>query len=161
MLRRSAERPGTKILQRSLIEGLGLQGMIVSGVMGFTFLDEQVEELLSSLPPVPKVLIARSFAGHPSVFVDNRAGIAAMVDHLVEVHGRRRIAFVAGHVHGGDAIQRRDAYRNALERHGISYDPGLVYQPSGEYDPYAGARAVDAIWTRAGRAAGCVCSQQR
>jgi DNA-binding LacI/PurR family transcriptional regulator len=146
-----AESTAVKRSQRSMVEGLGLDGMIVSGIMGFTFLDGQVEELLASLPPVPKVLIARSFGGRPSVFVDNRAGILSMVDHLVRVHGRRSIAFIAGHAHGGDATRRYDAYREALVVLGLGYDPELVYQPSGEYDPYAGMKAVRAIWGRARR----------
>ena len=146
-----AEAPGARLSQRSLIEGLDLNGMVVSGVMGFTFLDDRIEAFLSTLPPVPKVLIARSFGGRPAVFTDNRAGILSMVDHLVEVHGRRSIAYVAGHAHGGDAIQRHDAYREALGAHGIPYDPDLVYRPSGEYDPYVGVKAVRAIWSDAGR----------
>jgi DNA-binding LacI/PurR family transcriptional regulator len=146
----AAEAQETKISERSLIEGLDLDGIIVSGIMGFTHPDEQIEAFLASLPSVPKVLIARSFAGRPAVFIDNRAGISSMVDHLVEIHGRRTIAFVAGHAHGGDAIQRHDAYREALGRHGIAYDPDLVYLPSGEYDPYVGAKAVRAIWGDAG-----------
>lgn len=146
-----AEPRAAKLAQRSLIEGLGLDGIIVSGIMGFTFLDEQVETFLASLPPVPKVLIARSFAHRPSVFVDNCAGILSMVGHLVQVHDRRRIAFIAGHAHGGDAILRYHAYREALDLHGLVYDPTLVYRPSGEYDPFAGAKAVKAIWGESGR----------
>ena len=146
-----AEPPAVKRAQISMIEGLGLDGIVVSGIMGFTFLDEQVEAFLASLPPVPKVLIARSFADRPSVFVDNRAGIHAMIGHLVQVHDRRSIAFIAGHAHGGDAMQRYDAYREALDFHRLAYDPVLVYRPSGEYDPFAGAKAVKAIWGDAGR----------
>jgi len=146
-----AEPEAVKRAQVSLVEGLGLDGIVVSGIMGFTFLDSQIETFLASLPPVPKVLIARSFAGRPSVFVDNRAGIHAMVGHLVQVHNRRSIGFIAGHAHGGDAMQRYGAYREALDLHGLVYDPALVYRPSGEYDPFVGAKAVKAIWGDAGR----------
>ncbi|MGD0726837.1 MAG: substrate-binding domain-containing protein [Spirochaetia bacterium] len=146
-----AEPRAAKLAQISLIEGLALDGIVVSGLMGFTFLDEQIEAFLASLPSVPKVLIARSFADRPSVFVDNRAGIHSMVGHLVQTHNRRSIAFIAGHAHGGDAIQRYNAYREALDLHGLVYDPALVYRPSGEYDPFAGAKAVKAIWGDAGR----------
>jgi hypothetical protein len=48
-------------------------------------------------------------------------------------------------------MQRYDAYREALDTHGLAYDPVLVYRPSGEYDPFVGARAVKAIWGDAGR----------
>ena len=146
-----AEPEAVKRAQVSLVEGLGLDGIVVSGIMGFTFPDVHIEAFLAALPPVPKVLIARSFADRPSVFVDNRAGIHAMVGHLVQVHNRRSIGFIAGHAHGGDAMQRHDAYREALGLHGLVYDPALVYRPSGEYDPFVGAKAVKAIWGDAGR----------
>jgi DNA-binding LacI/PurR family transcriptional regulator len=137
--------------QRSVIEGVGLDGMVVSGTMGFTFLDHQIEDFLASLPLVPIVLIGRRFAERPSVFVDNRAGIIAMVGHLVQAHGRRSIAFIAGHAHGRDAMQRLAGYREALGMNGLPYDSLLVYQPSGEYDPFVGAKAVDALWGKDGR----------
>ena len=134
--------------QRSIIEGIGLDGMVVSGTMGYTFLDEQVDGFLQSLPRVPVVLIGRSFAERPSILVDNRAGIIAMVEHLARAHGRRRIAFIAGHAHGRDAIERLAGYRDGLRMNGLPYDPGLVYQPAAEYDPFVGAKAVDALWAR-------------
>jgi DNA-binding LacI/PurR family transcriptional regulator len=141
-----AESPASQRAQRSLVAGLDLDGMVVAGTMGFTLLDTQIEQFLSSLSTVPMVLVARSFASRPSVFIDNRAGILTMMEHLVKVHGRRRVAFIAGHAHGGDAIQRYDAYREALDIHGLKFDSSLVYRPSGEYDPFVGAKAVKKIW---------------
>jgi phosphoserine phosphatase RsbU/P len=141
-----AESLAWQATRNDLVAGLDLDGIVVPGTMRFTFLDAQIEEFLSSLSPVPMVLIARSFASRPCVFTDNRAGILAMVEHLVKAHGRRRIAYIAGHAHGADAIQRHDAYREALDIHGLEYDPALVYRPTGEYDPFVGAKAVGKIW---------------
>jgi DNA-binding LacI/PurR family transcriptional regulator len=141
-----AESPASQAAQRSLVAGLDLDGIVVAGTMGFTFLDAQIEQFLSSLSTVPMVLISRSFASRPTVFIDNRACILTLMEHLVKVHGRRYIAFLAGHAHGGDAIRRYDAYREALDIHGLEYDSTLVYRPSGEYDPFVGAKAVRKIW---------------
>ena len=124
--------------------------MVVSGTMGYTFLDDQIEEFLAFLPRVPTVLIGRSFAERPSILVDNRASIIALVEHLARAHGRRRIAFIAGHVHGRDPIERLAGYCEGLRVNGLPYDPELVYQPGADYDPFVGAKTVDALWGKRG-----------
>src|SRR5688572_9255307 len=45
---------------------------------------------------VPVVAVGIDVLETPSVWVDNGVGIHAVVDHLVTVHGKRRIAFVRG-----------------------------------------------------------------
>ena len=145
-----AQREAALWAQRSIIEGIGLDGMVVSGTMGYTFLDDQVEGFLESLPRVPIVLIGRSFAERPSILVDNQASIVAVVEHLARAHGRRRIAFIAGHAHGRDPIERLAGDREGLRVNGLPFDPELVYQPGAEYDPSVGAKTVDALWGKRG-----------
>ncbi|WP_437734802.1 LacI family DNA-binding transcriptional regulator [Sorangium sp. So ce1335] len=76
----------------------------------------------------PSVLLYRSAPeglSLPSVLIDNEAGVRAAVDHLIEAHGRRRIAFLRGRAGSEDAALREAAYRESLARHGIPVDPGL------------------------------------
>ncbi len=54
----------------------------------------------------------------PAVCVDDRAGIAAAVDHLVE-SGHTRIAHVGGPARYLHAASRRRAWQTALRRHGL------------------------------------------
>ncbi|WP_437968420.1 LacI family DNA-binding transcriptional regulator [Sorangium sp. So ce260] len=61
----------------------------------------------------------------PSIVIDNEAGVREAVDHLIQVHGRRRIAFLRGPAGNEDAGRREEAYRATLVRHGIPFDPGL------------------------------------
>ncbi|WP_438026964.1 LacI family DNA-binding transcriptional regulator [Sorangium sp. So ce233] len=61
----------------------------------------------------------------PSVVIDNEAGVRAAVDHLIEAHGRRRIAFLRGRPGSEDAARREEAYRESLARHGVPVDPQL------------------------------------
>lgn len=89
---------------------------------------------------VPAVSLSEPLAGQPSVVVDNEAGAREAVEHLVKVHGRRRIAFVRGPPHNSDANARFAAYRNALSRLGLPYDPDLVVD--GDFSRNAGVRAV-------------------
>ncbi len=63
----------------------------------------------------------------PAIAIDNYGGIKRAVTHLVE-HGHRRIAFIAGSPNDldGDSGERLQAYRAALEAHGIDVDPALI-----------------------------------
>ncbi len=61
--------------------------------------------------------------GVPSLVLDNRPGMEAVVEHLIRDHGRRQIAFLAGTPENPEANARFDAYRAVLNRYGIAFDP--------------------------------------
>ena len=61
--------------------------------------------------------------GVPSLVLDNRPGMEAVVEHLIRDHGRRKIAFLAGTPENPDATARFEAYQTVLNRHGIELDP--------------------------------------
>ncbi|MFZ4877650.1 LacI family DNA-binding transcriptional regulator [Janthinobacterium sp. Mn2066] len=60
------------------------------------------------------------------VGVENVEATAQLVGHLIEVHGHRRIGFIAGAAGLSTTNERVEGYRLALERAGISFDPALV-----------------------------------
>jgi DNA-binding LacI/PurR family transcriptional regulator len=62
----------------------------------------------------------------PCVTVENRGASCRLVEHLIEVHGRRRIAFLRGPEGHEDSFWRETGYRKALEGQGIPFDPHLV-----------------------------------
>ena len=78
----------------------------------------------------------------PVVLADNRAGVAEAVSHLVE-HGHRRIAF-AGYLGVDDVRERHAAYRAALQAHGITPDPRLLFEAD-ENQEAAGERVGHAL----------------
>ena len=61
--------------------------------------------------------------GVPSLVLDNRPGMEAVVEHLIRGHGRRKIAFLAGTPENPEATARFEAYQAVLNRHGIAFDP--------------------------------------
>ncbi len=61
--------------------------------------------------------------GVPSLVLDNRPGMEAVVEHLIRDHGRRKIAFLAGTPENPEATARFEAYQAVLNRHGIALDP--------------------------------------
>lgn len=62
----------------------------------------------------------------PYVTFENKSGARKLVDHLIEVHDYRRIAFLRGPEDQEDSYWRELGYREALEAHGIPFDPALV-----------------------------------
>jgi DNA-binding LacI/PurR family transcriptional regulator len=75
---------------------------------------------------VPLLCIGLDIPGHASVFVDNGVGAYATIKHLIEKHGRRKIACFRGPLHSAEAEQRYAAYTRALADHGLTVDPQLV-----------------------------------
>lgn len=62
----------------------------------------------------------------PCVTIENKAGAFALTEHLITVHGYRKIAFLEGPVTHEDSYWREMGYREALSAHGLKHDPGLV-----------------------------------
>lgn len=62
----------------------------------------------------------------PIVTIENQSGAQKIVEHLIEIHDRRRIAFLQGQDGHEDSMWREKGYRAALESHAIRFDPSLV-----------------------------------
>lgn len=68
---------------------------------------------------VPVTVIAGSPADHEFdvVTADNLAGSAAIIEHLIEEHGTRRIYYVEGPQDAPDAVERRLGLQHVLRKH--------------------------------------------
>ena len=62
----------------------------------------------------------------PCVTIENKAGAKKLVDHLIEVHGYQKIAFLSGPATEEDSKWREMGYRESLFAHNIPFDPGLI-----------------------------------
>ena len=62
----------------------------------------------------------------PVITIENKDGAAMLVNHLIEIHKRRRIVYLQGPKGHEDSGWRERGYREALEDHGISFEPELV-----------------------------------
>jgi DNA-binding LacI/PurR family transcriptional regulator/signal transduction histidine kinase len=121
-----------------------VDGVIVLGGAVNCFAEPAAREaLLARWAPLPVLNLASRVEGVPSLLVDNEAGVHALMDHLVLQHGRRRIAFIRGPASSPDAEARYRAYRDALERHGLPFDPAYTW--AGDFTREAGVRAVQAF----------------
>jgi len=97
------------------------------------------EELSAALPKgLPSMLInTRAGAGeHPSIHLDNAAGVRAVVDHLAKL-GRRRLVHISGPVDNIDAQEREAAFRAAVASRGLD---GRVV--AGNFETESGEAAI-------------------
>jgi LacI family transcriptional regulator len=70
----------------------------------------------------------------PYVTVENKAATRRLIDHLIEVHGRRRIMFLRGPATQEDSRWRELGYQTSLSAHDIPYDPSLILNGGFERD---------------------------
>jgi LacI family transcriptional regulator len=101
------------------------------------FSDGLVDEDLRSLNAsgFPMVLVHRTAPpplSIPSVTVENTEITTQLIEHLIQVHGKRRILFVRGPIHQEDANRREIGYKAALAANGIAFDESLVL--NGEFE---------------------------
>ena len=73
--------------------------------------------------------------GIPSVVLDSYQGMREAMAHLIEVHGRRRLAFIRGPQGHRDADERYRAYLDALNEYGLPVVPDLVSPNYKWFDP--------------------------
>jgi LacI family transcriptional regulator len=105
---------------------------------------EPVKRLARLAARVPVVLIAGSpdVPGADVVATDNRAGIRALVGHLIERHGRTRLWYVDGPPDAPDAQERRAAFEEALAQH---QGARLAGRSEGRFAALSGQHAVREI----------------
>lgn len=62
----------------------------------------------------------------PVITIENKDGALMLINHLIEVHGRRRIVYLQGAEGHEDSAWRERGYRESLEAHSIPFDPNLI-----------------------------------
>ena len=106
-----------------------LDGVIIfSGFIISTIDTEKFKEYVARIAEIiPVVSVSYVMPGIPSILVDNNTGTYAAVEHLIQVHGKKHIAFVKGPDGHLEAEERFDGYKRALESNGLTYDERYVF----------------------------------
>jgi DNA-binding LacI/PurR family transcriptional regulator len=97
------------------------------------FSDGLMDEDLVNLNSIgfPVVLVHRTpptSAPLPSVTVENVEITKKLVEHLIQVHNKRRILFLRGPLHQEDSARREAGYKSALQANNIPFDESLVLE---------------------------------
>lgn len=112
--------------------------ILVPGTWGAALDSPEVVALLERYAALPFCVIGARLGDAPSVCVDNIGGVQEMTRHLIQAHGRKRVAFIEGR--GAEARERRTGYERALAAAGHEQDPELIF--AGDYTPESGRAAV-------------------
>jgi DNA-binding LacI/PurR family transcriptional regulator/signal transduction histidine kinase/ActR/RegA family two-component response regulator len=131
-----------ELMHPDRVDGVVLLSSSLSSYGGIS----SIERLAARLAPMPLVSLGLPVSGLPSVIIDNRGGMRAVVEHLVREHGCRRVAFIGGIADNTEAKDRLAGYRAVLEEHGIAYDPTLV--EVGDFRGSGGRAAMERLLAR-------------
>ncbi|MGD0851772.1 MAG: LacI family DNA-binding transcriptional regulator [Acidimicrobiales bacterium] len=115
-----------------------------------TLIGHWVDGIMITTTPFTAVGFSDLLHGTPCVFIDetvegvgagsitleNRDGIALLVDHLAETHGHERIAFLGGRPDRTDGRERREGFLTAMARRGLLVAPEHVSE--GEWSVRSG-----------------------
>jgi signal transduction histidine kinase len=82
----------------------------------------------------------------PSVIVNGRKAMTELVEHLVTVHARKRLAFIGGLPGNSEAEARLAAYLDVLERHNLARFPEFLVH--GYFARDRGERAMHELLSR-------------
>lgn len=114
-----------------LVTPQNVDGIITwASAIGNYMTAEEIQAFHDRYRPLPIVTIGRTVKGIPSLLMDSYEGMREAIVHLIEVHGRRRLAFIRGPETHFYAQERYRAYTETLAAYGIPFDANLVTPPS-------------------------------
>ncbi len=119
--------------------------VLVPGTWGAALDSAPVQRLLQRYSSMHTCIIGARVGDAPSVCIDNSVGVQEMTRHLIERHGRKRVAFIAGR--GFESDERQRGYERALRDAGLPPAPELVY--AGDYSLESGREGA-ARWCGVG-----------
>lgn len=114
-----------------------LDGLIVSSGSISTFISQrEFEKFLSFFKDKPLVSIGRHVPGIPSIKSNNKKSMGLIMEHLLDVHGLERVAFLKGPDNNPEARERYQTYCEYLDRYNLPVDPQLIVP--GDFDAASG-----------------------
>ncbi len=106
----------------------------------------RIKKLSDSFEDIPIISISWEIEGVTTITIDNYSGMFSLVEHMIKIHNYKKIAFVQGPAGNQEAIERFNAYCNALKKHNIPFDEQLVCP--GEFSRISGIEAVELLWDK-------------
>ncbi|MBN1934844.1 MAG: substrate-binding domain-containing protein [Anaerolineae bacterium] len=126
----SAPNVAFDLASADILDALIVWGSSGAGMLGL--LDEaETRAFLDRYNGLPIVNVEKPLQGIPCIFTDNYEAMRRMIDHVIEVHGRQRIALIRGPASHFENQERARAWPDALKAHGFVADERMVSPPCG------------------------------
>lgn len=143
------EQPNPKTFIYDLISPRSVDALLIAThVIGHHSTLTEVKGFVERYAPLPRISLGVELEGIPTLLIDNEAGMYAVINHMLTVHGHRRIAFVTGPAASQEADARYQGYSRALREAGILEDLSLVVR--GDFLRESGERAVNTLFEKRG-----------
>lgn len=114
-----------------------LDALIISyGTLCIFLEDREKEIFFQKYGKIPYVVLEERIEGENSNYIisDNYAGIAQLMEHLITVHGYKKILHISGPLDNTDATERRNAYLDTMKKYHLPVDEGMILY--GDYTEY-------------------------
>jgi diguanylate cyclase (GGDEF)-like protein/PAS domain S-box-containing protein len=113
----------------SAIDPAWVDGIIIpTSSMGRFVSQEEFEEFFHQFKGIPSVSLGASFLDFPTVKPDNIEGMAEAIDHLVQVHGKKKILLFRGKEGHLASSDRQEGYRLGLERNNLEFNEEYIFK---------------------------------
>lgn len=127
------------LIKPGQFDGILLAADLAHGVS----LDE-IKHFIKIFGDTPMASFAIPIKNIPATMTDNESGMRAIVKHLIEEHGYKRIAFIRGPKGQLEAEQRFEAYKAELKASNIRFDENLILD--GDFTPESGRATVRTLF---------------
>jgi signal transduction histidine kinase/DNA-binding LacI/PurR family transcriptional regulator/ActR/RegA family two-component response regulator len=131
-----------ELVHPARIDAVVLISNLLAGACG----GERLNEYARRYADFPRCSLGMVLSNVPSLEVDSRPGMDALVEHLITCHGHRRFAFVGGQPNHPHSQVRFDVCQAVLARHDLGLDPELVVY--GDFMTHAAEAATDELLSR-------------
>ncbi len=119
----------------SVLSAVSNHGLVDGIVVMVSDIDSKTKKTLDKVM-IPFVVLDGQVEGmkHDSVVIDQRHGTEAMVRHLIQDCGAKRIVFVGGLKTNIDTIDRLEAYKDVMQRASLAVSHDDVYHLDFSYE---------------------------
>ena len=119
----------------SFVKKENLDGLIIAaGCIGCLTTKDNLMKLLRTFDGIPNVLVASHYEGYSCVCYDNKNAVVEGIEHLITRAGCKHICILDGKPGNSDAIERRQAYLDTLEKHGLKFEERMSARGDLSYD---------------------------
>ncbi|MDE7017858.1 MAG: GGDEF domain-containing protein [Lachnospiraceae bacterium] len=102
-----------------------------------------VEEVIAKIreAAIPCISLGIHWDGMGCVYLENRTGMRAIAEHLIQQHDVKRIYYISGPMDSQDAGERLTAYREVLGEYHLEYEERMTYY--GDFSHKSGVGAIN------------------